>query len=241
MPFHGFFNFSFITIINEKATFGWRQKPFNECDMKNSWLARWDDRYSKAEYAFGVVPNEYLKTQLEYVAPGKALFAAEGEGRNAVYAATKGWDVCAFDISPEGKKKAVTLAGLHHVSIDYQVGELTHLAYHADQFDALVLIYAHFPAPIKSAYHKILLKLLCKGGIIIFEAFSKNHLPYRLKNEKVGGPSDLESLFSIEELQEDFAGCHFLTMEEKVIYLNEGLYHNGKGSVIRFVAQKIEE
>jgi hypothetical protein len=40
---------------------------------------------------------------------------------------------------------------------------------------------------------------LRKGGFVIFEAFSKKHLGYVTKNEKVGGPKDLESLFSIEK------------------------------------------
>jgi hypothetical protein len=37
---------------------------------------------------------------------GAILFAAEGEGRNAVHAAKNGFTVTAFVISVEGKKKA---------------------------------------------------------------------------------------------------------------------------------------
>jgi len=55
----------------------------------------------------------------------------------------------------------------------------------------------------------------------------------------VGGPKDIESLFSIEEIKSDFANYEFIELEEKEIELNEGLYHNGKGAVIRFVAQKL--
>lgn len=80
--------------------------------------------------------------------------------------------------------------------------------------------------------------MLRKDGTIIFEAFSKNHIGYRIKNEKIGGPKDIESLFSMAELKSDFKNYEIIELVEKEIELNEGLYHNGKGSVIRFVAQK---
>jgi SAM-dependent methyltransferase len=206
--------------------------------MNDTWLEKWNDRYSKDEYAFGEQPNGYLKEQLEKLDIGTILFAAEGEGRNAVFAARLGWTVSAFDISVEGKKKALQLAKNNNVTIDYQVGELQTLNYNNEQFDAIALIYAHFPPDIKSKYHKLLNNYLRKDGIIIFEAFSKSHIDYRLKDEKIGGPTDLESLFSIEELKSDFENYEIIELVEKEIELREGLYHNGKGAVIRFVGRK---
>jgi len=102
----------------------------------------------------------------------------------------------------------------------------------------IALIYAHFPASIKSQLHKDLDQLLARGGTIIFEAFSKNHLEYLKKDEKVGGPKDIESLFSTEEIRLDFNNYEILELDEIEIQLNEGLYHNGLGSVIRFVGRK---
>ncbi len=198
----------------------------------------WDDRYSKDEFAYGKHPNNYLKEQLEKLEVGSILFPAEGEGRNAVFAATLGWSVSAFDISTEGKNKALRLTESQNVSIDYQVGELNTLNYNNNQFDAIALIYAHFPADIKSQYHKTFDKYLKKGGTIIFEAFSKKHLYYNSVNEKIGGPKDINMLFSIEELKSDFVNYEIVELEEKEIELNEGQFHNGKGSVIRFVGRK---
>jgi len=206
--------------------------------MSNSWIGRWDERYSKTEFAYGEIPNNYLKEQLEKLPTGKILFPAEGEGRNAVFAAKLGWIVSAFDISSEGKKKALRLAETNKIKIDYRVGELQNLNYLPEHFDAIALIYAHFPADIKSLLHISLDKYLRKGGIIIFEAFSKKHIDYINKNEKVGGPKDIAMLFSKAEILSDFANYTFRELEETEIELNEGLYHNGQGSVIRFVAQK---
>ncbi|TGK00256.1 class I SAM-dependent methyltransferase [Leptospira langatensis] len=206
--------------------------------MDDTWLNRWNDRYSKEEFAFGEEPNLFLKEQLDKLKPGKILFPAEGEGRNAIYAAKLGWEAFAFDISIEGKKKAMKLAEKNHVKIDYQVGELQTLDFKPEQFDAIALIYAHFPAEIKSLYHKTLDTFLRKGGMILFEAFSKKHLEYVMKDERIGGPRELPMLFSIEELQSDFPNYEVIELVEREIDLNEGLYHNGKGSVIRFVGRK---
>jgi 2-polyprenyl-3-methyl-5-hydroxy-6-metoxy-1,4-benzoquinol methylase len=205
---------------------------------KDSWTDRWNDRYSQDEFAYGEKPNNYFREQIDKLDVGTILLPAEGEGRNAVHAAKLGWSVYAFDISTEGKNKALQLAAANNVTINYQVGELRALNYDIEQFDAIALIYAHFPAAIKSSIHKALDKYLRKGGVIIFEAFSKKHLDYLSKNEKVGGPKDIASLFSIDEIKSDFVDYNFKELEETEIELNEGAYHNGKGSVIRFVAQK---
>src|SRR6478609_4052504 len=95
----------------------------------NEWIDRWNDRYSKNEFAYGEQPNEYLKEQLEKLNVGSILFPAEGEGRNAIFAAKLGWKVSAFDISVEGKNKALRLAQANKVTLDYQVGELQLLNY----------------------------------------------------------------------------------------------------------------
>jgi 2-polyprenyl-3-methyl-5-hydroxy-6-metoxy-1,4-benzoquinol methylase len=206
--------------------------------MDNLWRDRWNDRYSNAEFAYGEHPNNYLKAQLDKLEPGTILFPAEGEGRNAVYAASRGWKVSAFDISVEGKKKAELLAARNDVTIDYHVGEMQTLNYKQDQFDAIALIYAHFPANVKSSYQKTIQNYLRKGGVVIFEAFSKRHLEYLAKNEKVGGPKDLAMLFSVEEIKADFPNYDIIELVEQEIELNEGTFHNGKGSVIRFFGRK---
>jgi hypothetical protein len=51
-----------------------------------------------------------LKGILKNMPAGRILFPAEDEGRNAVYAASLGWEVHAFDISERAKDKAEKLA-----------------------------------------------------------------------------------------------------------------------------------
>ncbi len=198
----------------------------------------WNQRYSANEFAYGEEPNEFLKSQLAPLTAGTILFPAEGEGRNAVHAAKNGWAVSAFDQSAAGKTKALQLAAKNRVTIDYFVGDFHHAGYKAGQFDAIAFIYAHFPAHLKSNFNRELAASVRSGGTVIFEAFSKKHLPYVTSNPAVGGPKDIDMLFSAEEIGNDFADFDIITLTETEVELHEGVYHNGLGCVIRFVGRK---
>jgi RNA-binding protein YlmH len=80
--------------------------------------------------------------------------------------------------------KAQTLANKHDVAINYEVGEFQSIGYQENQFDAIALIYAHFPADKKSSYHKILTTYLRPGGIVILKLLVKKHLDYNSKTRK---------------------------------------------------------
>jgi ubiquinone/menaquinone biosynthesis C-methylase UbiE len=200
--------------------------------------AHWDERYNSEDFAYGENPNIFLNETLPQFKPGMALFAAEGEGRNAVFAAGLGWEVSAFDLSEFGKMKAEKLATKNKVSIDFTVGDIQTLQYDVNSFDALVMIYAHFPSAIKSSCHQKLISYLKPGGIVIFEAFSKNHIQYNSINPKVGGPKDMDQLYSIEEIKKDFKDFEIIELIETEVELSEGNFHIGLGSVIRFIGRK---
>lgn len=199
---------------------------------------KWDERYKEPEFAYGKAPNVFFKEWLTKFTPGKILMPADGEGRNGVFAAQLGWQVQSFDLSSEGQTKALQLAKENNVSIDYTVGDFDQLDFETAGFDAIGLVYAHFPADKKSAFHKKLNGYLKPGGIVIFEAFSKQHLQYKKQDPKVGGPDDLGMLFSTEELAADFSNYEVLVLTEDIPVLEEGKYHQGQGSVIRFVGRK---
>ena len=73
--------------------------------MKNNLADFWNERFGKEEFIYGTEPNIFFKEQLDKLETGTLLLPAEGEGRNAVYAATQGWEVSAFDISEQGREK----------------------------------------------------------------------------------------------------------------------------------------
>lgn len=198
----------------------------------------WNDRYSRDEFVYGESPNKYVEEKLAGLRPGKILFPAEGEGRNAVFAAGSGWTVSAFDHSAEGKRKADLLAGKNRVLIHYIVSDVEGIRYAENTFEGLVLVYAHFHSQNRKAYHEKLGSYLKKDGVLILEAFGKQHAANQKKSPNAGGPRDPEMLYDLREIQSDFAGFDFLEAIETEIEVNEGTYHQGKASVIRIYAIK---
>ncbi|WP_081212190.1 class I SAM-dependent methyltransferase [Salegentibacter sediminis] len=198
----------------------------------------WNERYSEKEYVYGKKPNTYFQEKLDELRPGRILLPAEGEGRNAVYAARMDWEVFAFDISKEGKKKARKLAREYKVDFDYQVGKLEELDYKKEEFDAVALIFAHFPKDIREHYFQQFDKYLRPGGVVIFEGFSREQIEFQKQNPQSGGPKDAEMLYTKEELEAAFSGYKFEEFEELEVELEEGEYHKGKAAVIRFLARK---
>ena len=199
----------------------------------------WDQRYSAEAYAYGREPNRFLKQSISaYNLKGKILLPAEGEGRNAVYAAKQGLEVFAFDISKAGKSKALRLADIEKVNIHYELGDFFELDLIQEQFDVAALIFAHFPVPVLSAYHQKIASMIKPKGYVVLEGFSENHLELRANNPKVGGPNKLEMLFSVEGIKKDFPHFEIIQLEEVEVELQEGAFHNGIGKVIRFIGRK---
>ena len=193
----------------------------------------WDSRFKEPEYIYGTEPNDYFREKLAELKPGKLLLPGEGEGRNAVYAARKGWDVFAFDYSTEGRNKALTLAEQHHVSIHYTVESLTDYAFPTEQYDAAGLFFFHAPEGMRRYLHFQVQKALRMGGIVILEAFHKKHI-----NRNTGGPGNPEYLFGLSKLAEDFPKMEILESRRITRKLSEGKFHQGEADLVQIVAQK---
>lgn len=193
----------------------------------------WNERYQSAEYIYGIQPNEFLVEQLKSLPHGEILLVAEGEGRNAVYAAKLGWHVTAIDFSEDGKKKALDLAAAKQVFIDYQVIEAEKYDFPTEKFDAIALIYAHFDEQNRGFIHQKCIDSLKKGGIIILEGFNKNQLNYTS-----GGPKKESMLYNTEMLEKDFENLAVKHTIELQIELSEGKFHKGAAEVIRFIGRK---
>lgn len=198
----------------------------------------WNERYNREEYVYGEAPNEYFRQQITPLTQGRILMPLEGEGRNAVYAAGLGWQVDAFDMSVEGKRKALLLADKNNVTISYEVGELSDMQYEAEAYDAIALVFAHFPENKKEAYHSRLNSYVRKGGVVILEAFSKKHIQYNSVNPLAGGPRDEGMLYSVDELRAYFNDFEIKELYETDTVLKEGAFHSGMSAVIRLTAQK---
>jgi len=193
----------------------------------------WDEKFSGKDYAYGKEPNAFFKEELDKLPKGKILLPAEGEGRNAVYAASKGWEVVAFDTSVEGLRKAQKLAEKAKVSIDYRKADLEEFRTELGSFDCLALIYAHIPFSNRQKTHQRLINYVKPGGVVLLEGFSKNQL-----GKSSGGPKSEFLLYSTDEITEDFREITEIAVKEVETKLKEGKLHNGSASVIRMVGKR---
>jgi len=192
----------------------------------------WDKRYKSDEYIYGLKPNKFLITNLNKLKPGKILLPGDGEGRNSIYAAKLGWNVTAFDYSSSGKEKALRLAESNKVDIIYEISDVETFN-SSEKFDVISIIFLHLPKETRVKFHKSLHKFLKPEGQVILECFSKSQI-----NNNSGGPKNLELLYSLDDLKNDFSEYKIDFIEKTDTVLDEGPLHQGKADVIRLIARK---
>ena len=203
----------------------------NEFAVMNKAL--WNTRYAENEVVYGHRPNRFFKEFIDTHKPGKILLPAEGEGRNAVYAASKGWKVDAFDFSEEAHKKAIALSKKKNVSINYWVQEIEKFS--ADKkYDAIGLIYVHLPKDLRHTFHKQIHSSISSGGFLVLEAFAKEQIEFNS-----GGPKDISLLYDAPTICQDFPFLHTLFCGQREIKLNEGNFHKGNAAVLQLIGQKL--
>ncbi|TPE46226.1 class I SAM-dependent methyltransferase [Pontibacter mangrovi] len=195
----------------------------------------WNKRYSQEETVYGTEPNVFLKEQLAKLASGRILFPAEGEGRNALYAAAQGWQVQAFDYSDAGRQKALRLASERGLNITYTLSEAQNYTAAPESLDAVALIYAHFPPSLRQSFHRQMVEWLKPGGTVILEAFHPKQLQ---EDYASGGPKDAALLYTADTLRQDFDALDIKLLQELEVELQEGPFHRGRGFVTRLVATK---
>lgn len=191
----------------------------------------WDKRYSGSEYVYGEAPNVFFEEAISRLPPGKILLAGEGEGRNAVFAARKGWQVDAFDQSSVGREKAMRLAEKAGVQINYELANAPDFKPEGNKYFVIGLIFFHLPPKERKAFHRQCVRALAPGGRIILEAFHKDQM---LRSS--GGPKNEELLYSLEELYADFQGMEWDIIRKETVFLKEGPHHRGEADVVRMVA-----
>ncbi len=193
----------------------------------------WDERYSSEEFVYGKDPNEFFKEHIDKLKPGRLLLPGEGEGRNAVYAAKKGWIVEATDQSKVAKTKADKLAAEFGVNINYTVCDVKNYNFKINYYDAAAILFFHLPAELRPEIHRKIVASLKPESTLILEMFNKEQL-----GRDSGGPQDYDMLYSTEDIERDFSSLRTVLLENKIITLNEGPKHSGEASVIRFIGIK---
>lgn len=193
----------------------------------------WNERYSQPGYFYGTKPNDFLVSVAGAIPPGRVLCLAEGEGRNAVYLATRGYEVVAVDSSEVGLGKARELAANHGVAITTVLADLADFPIEPASWDGIVSIYCHLPRALRIRLHRAVVQGLKPGGVFILEGFTPQQL-----GRGTGGPPNVDLLMSLADLRQELAGLtlvHACEIEREVV---EGSHHTGLASVVQIVGTR---
>ena len=201
----------------------------------------WDQRYSSEEYAYGKEANIWLSERISQITPpqnNRALFPADGEGRNAVWAARVGWNSEVFDLSSVGKEKCHKLSQEHAVSVEYEVDDLSLREFPEKIYDLIACSWFHTPSQIRKVHMPRMLHSLKSGGHFIMEGYHTSQMPMQS-----GGPKSLDLLFDLDEvlgelIGEDAPPMHIIHTTVNSTVLNESALHEGRARVVRFHLQR---
>lgn len=193
----------------------------------------WDERYAREGWAFGTEPNDFLRQEAHRIPPGRVLCLGEGEGRNAVFLAEKGYEVVGVDRSQVGMDKAQGLARERGVSIETVVSSIQDFELAGGEWQGIISIFFHLSPDLRKRVFKSVAQGLGPGGILILEGFTPRQLAY-----DTGGPPDESRLLTPSILEEDLPGLEFLLCRETERDVIEGRLHTGRASVVQLVARR---
>lgn len=193
----------------------------------------WNNRYASDDYLYGTEANSFLAEQSSLLR-GPVLSLSEGEGRNAVFLASRGLEVVCVDISAVALEKAKRLAKSRGVEIVTVVADLNRFEPEEARYGSVVSISAHLPSRVRHRLYPLVERSLRPGGIIILEAYAESQL-----SRNTGGPKDPDMLMTVDKLRREFPHCEPVLLREIEREVFEGEGHTGMASVVQFIARKI--
>jgi SAM-dependent methyltransferase len=164
----------------------------------------WDQRYAASELVWSREPNQFVARELADLAPGTAVDLAAGEGRNALWLASRGWSATAVDFSQVALDKGARLAA--EAGIELQ-GEVAWVCADAttwqpdEPVDLVVVAYLQLPAEDRRRAVRGAVTMLRPGGTLLLVAHDTTNL-----TEGTGGPQDPSVLMTADDVLDDLSG-----------------------------------
>lgn len=164
----------------------------------------WNERYAAAESVWSLTPNVFVAEHLSDLPPGTGVDLAAGEGRNALWLASRGWHMIAVDFASAGLERG--RARDPEADVDWVCADAT--AWTADEpVDLVVVAYLQLPADQRRAAVRRGWAALKPGGTFFWVAHDSTNL-----TEGTGGPQDPAVLMTADDVVRDLAGESFTTV-----------------------------
>ena len=158
----------------------------------------WDQRYAASELVWSREPNQFVAAELADLPPGTAVDLAAGEGRNAIWLASRGWSATAVDFSQVALDEGVRLAD--GLDVTWVRADATTWQPPAP-VDLVVMAYFQVPSEDRRRAVRGAVTMLAPGGTLLLVAHDSTNLA-----EGTGGPQDPAVLMSAEDVLADLEG-----------------------------------
>jgi SAM-dependent methyltransferase len=129
--------------------------------------AEWDLRYAAREQLWSGQPNAALVAEVAGLTPGRVLDVGCGEGADAIWLASNGWDVTALEVSGVALDRAAGHARDADVAVRWVHAGLAEAGLPPASFD---LVSAQYPALLRTldaAAERALLAAVRPGGVLL--------------------------------------------------------------------------
>lgn len=126
-----------------------------------------DRTYTSDAPRFNTEPNALLVEAVRDLKPGRALDVHMGQGRNAVFLASRGWQVTGFDFSAEGVRAAGEAAKKAGVPLTALVRRHEEFDFGRAQWDLVLMSYTW--VPLREPYMQRIVESLRPRGRLVFE------------------------------------------------------------------------
>ena len=158
----------------------------------------WDQRYAASDLVWSREPNQFVAAEVADLAPGTAVDLAAGEGRNAIWRASRGWTGYAVDFSQVALDKGARLAG--ELDVTWVCADATTWS-PPEPVDLVVMAYFQVPADDRRRAVRGAHAMLRPGGTLLLVAHDSTNIA-----EGTGGPQDPTVLMTAEDVLADLEG-----------------------------------
>jgi SAM-dependent methyltransferase len=174
----------------------------------------WNRRYDSKELVWSAAPNIFVQQLTEDLPAGRALDVAAGEGRNALWLASRGWQVTAVDFSAVALQRARSLA---HEQLGPDDGRLLTLEAdletwvpQAGSYDLVLVIYLQVPKAQRSAVMRRAAEAVAPGGTLLVVGHDLANL-----TSGYGGPQDPTVLYRPGDIVADIEPAQLVIVREE--------------------------
>jgi 2-polyprenyl-3-methyl-5-hydroxy-6-metoxy-1,4-benzoquinol methylase len=127
----------------------------------------WDRRYADVENLWATKPNRFLVAEVAGLPVGRALDVACGEGQNAIWLASLGWEVTGVDFSQVAIRKATARAERDGIDVRFVCADLVEYELARASYDLVLVMYLHIPSTRRRAVHEKAVAAVAPGGTFL--------------------------------------------------------------------------